>query len=173
VRRAVAVADAVFVALAALATIATIAVSPGLSRAQALASAPVSPELRADLLFGHQSAAQVGAGLQIPLGYYARLGVTGAVGMRLDDISPRTDARVDVLTRFLLDPFRQSPYGLSVGGGIGVRAEPHERLRPVLLVAIDVEGRRSARGWVPAIQLGLGGGARLGLVLRRGAAVLR
>jgi hypothetical protein len=31
-----------------------------------------------------------------------------------------------------------------------------------------VEGRRSAKGLVPAVQVGLGGGLRLGVVVRRG-----
>jgi hypothetical protein len=125
------------------------------------------PEVRADLIAGRQPAAQMGVGVQLPLGYYVRIGIVGAAGVRLDDVSPRADARVDLLARFLLDPFRQSRYGLSVGGGLGLRTEPGDRVRPVLLVAADLEGRRSARGITPALQVGLGGGVRVGLVLRR------
>ena len=73
-----------------------------------------------------------------------------------------------MLARFLLDPFRQTAYGLSLGGGLGVRAESGERVRPVLLVAVDLEGRRSWGGLVPAFQAGLGDGVRFGVVLRRG-----
>jgi hypothetical protein len=141
-------------------------------RGQDVSSMRVSPELRADVLFGHQSAAQIGAGIQIPFGYYVRVGLDAAVGLRLgDDGSSRSrvDGRVDLLTRFLLDPFRQSRYGLSLGGGIGLRAEPGDHARPVLLAAIDVEGARWSSGWVPALQVGLGGGARVGIVLRRGS----
>jgi hypothetical protein len=143
--------------------------------AQQPAAPSISPELRADALLGHQPAVQVGGGVQIPLGYYVRLGIDGAVGMRIGDAASlarstsRLDGRVDLLVRFLLDPFRQTSHGLSVGGGMGLRAEPGDRARPVLLVAVDVEGRRSARGWAPAVQLGLGGGVRVGVVLRRGA----
>jgi hypothetical protein len=144
-----------------------------LVKAQGAVPTAVTPEVRADLVLGHQPAAQVGAGVQIPFGYYVRLGLDGAAGVRVDDVSPRVDARVDLLTRFLLDPFRQSPYGLSVGGGIALRAEPRDRVRPLLLVAIDVEGRRRLSGWVPAVQVGLGGGARVGVVLRRGMANAR
>jgi hypothetical protein len=133
------------------------------------------PELRADVLFGRQAAAQVGAGAQIPFGYYVRVGLDGAVGRRYNDSVPgsRVDARLDLLTRFLLDPFRQSRYGLSVGAGIGLRAEPGDHVRPVLLAALDVEGRRGSSGWVPALEVGLGGGARVGLVLRKGIAAAR
>jgi len=99
--------------------------------------------------------------------------VDGAVGARVNETSPSTerrlDGRLDVLARFLLDPFRQTRYGLSLGGGMSLRAEQGDRVRPVLLVAVDLEGRRSMRGLVPAVQVGLGGGTRIGVVLRRGA----
>lgn len=144
--------------------------------AQQSPSAAMTPELRADLLRGNRPAVQLGGGVQIPIGYYVRLGLIAAVGVRIDDATARpagsrsTDGRLDVLARFLLDPFRQTRYGVSLGGGMSLRAEPGERARPVLLVAMDLEGRRAGQGWVPAVQLGLGGGARLGIVFRRGAA---
>jgi hypothetical protein len=165
---------------ATLAALGLALVLPMPRRAGAQASAPLAaPELRADAILGRRPAIQIGAGVQIPVGYYVRVGVTAAVGGRIDDAasrpasSSRVDGRVDVLARFLLDPFRQTPYGLSFGGGIGLRAEPGDRARPVLLVALDVEGRRMASGWVPALQAGLGGGVRLGVVLRRGVAGAR
>jgi hypothetical protein len=136
----------------------------------------VQPELRLDVIAGHQPAVQLGAGAQIPMGYYVRVGLDGAVGVPTGANAPsprRPDARADLLVRFLLDPFRQSAYGLSLGGGLSARAEPGDRVRPRLLVAVDLEGRRSARGLVPALQVGLGGGARVGVVLRRGARVMR
>jgi hypothetical protein len=156
---------------------ALLASAPTSMRAQQAPSPAVMPELRADVLFGHQPAVQLGGGVQIPLSYYVRLGLDGAVGVRLrDDYLPsgsRIDARIDLVTRFLLDPFRQSRYGLSVGGGIGLRAEPGDHVRPVLLAAIEVEGQRWPSGWVPALQVGLGGGARVGIVLRKGQARAR
>jgi hypothetical protein len=162
---------------AALATAAALIVGMSVPmRGQEVASVGVMPEVRADGLFGHHSAAQLGAGVQIPFGYYVRVGVDAAAGARLGESSgalSRVDGRLDLLTRFLLDPFRQSPYGLSLGGGIGLRAEPGDHVRPVLLAALDLEGRRWASGWAPALQVGLGGGARVGLVLRRGAARAR
>jgi hypothetical protein len=129
------------------------------------------PELRADLIAGGQPALQVGAGLQIPVGVYVRADIDAAVGSRLGDAPAtrsRLDGRVDLLTRFLLDPYRQSAWGISAGGGLSLRAEPGDRVRPLLLVALEVEGRRSARGIAPAVQVGLGGGVRIGVVLRRG-----
>lgn len=138
------------------------------------APAPM-PEIRVDAIVGHQPTVQLGAGVQLPVGYYVRVGVDAAAGIPVgNDQEPRRfDGRVDLLARFLLDPFRQRAYGLSVGGGLSARAEPGDRVRPLLLVAMEVEGRRSARGWVPALQVGLGGGARIGFVLRRGARLTR
>jgi hypothetical protein len=132
------------------------------------------PELRLDVIAGHQPSVQLGVGAQIPVGYYVRVGADVAAGMRTGEPmtlagGSRLDGRLDVLVRFLLDPFRQAAYGLSLGGGMSVRAEPGDRARPLLLAAIDLEGRRSSAGLVPAIQLGLGGGVRIGVILRRGS----
>lgn len=160
---------AAFVALAAVACIAPHA------RAQ-LPTPSVEPEVRLDAIAGHQPAVQLGAGIQIPMGYYVRMGLVGAVGVPTGSDAPsprRADARADLLVRFLLDPFRQSAYGLSIGGGLSARAEPGDRVRPRLLVALDLEGRRSSHGLVPALQVGLGGGVRIGVVLRHGARVMR
>lgn len=140
------------------------------ARAQQPTTPPTIPELRVDLITGDRAAVQLGAGIQIPIGYYVRVGLVGAAGVRIDshEGAGPGSSRVDVLARFLIDPFRQSPYGLSLGGGITLRADGGDRVRPALLVAMDAEGRR-AGGWTPAVQLGLGGGARIGLVMRRGA----
>jgi hypothetical protein len=145
------------------------------ARAQ-VPSPTVEPELRLDVIAGHEPAVQAGAGVQVPMGYYVRVGIVGAVGVPTGADAPsprRADARADLLVRFLLDPFRQSRYGLSIGGGLSARAEPGDRVRPLLLVAMDLEGRRSSHGLVPALQLGLGGGVRVGMILRRGARLMR
>ena len=144
---------------------------PAIGAAQLPTSSPM-PELRLDLIAGGRPAAQIGAGVQLPAGAYVRVGIDGAAGVSLagsGSRAGRADGRLDLLTRFLLDPFRQRAYGLSVGGGVSLRAEPGDRVRPLLLVALEVEGRRGAGGWAPALQLGLGGGARIGLIVRRGA----
>jgi hypothetical protein len=162
----------------ARAMIVALALAAGASTDAAAQAAPAAmPELRADLIVGHAPAIQLGAGVQLAMGTYVRIGLDGAAGVatgaRTADASSRADGRVDLLARFLLDPFRQRAYGLSVGGGLSLRAEPGDRVRPLLLVALDVEGRRSARGVVPALQVGVGGGLRLGIVLRRAARLTR
>ncbi|HET7190074.1 MAG TPA: hypothetical protein VFI52_18105 [Gemmatimonadaceae bacterium] len=163
--------------LSLLALAGAVMAAPHEASAQMPESPGLMPEVRGDVILGRHAAVQLGVGVQIPAGYYVRVGVDGAVGVRIDESSLSTrhplDGRLDVLARFLLDPFRQTSYGLSLGGGMSLRAEQGDRVRPVLLVAVDVEGRRSRRGLVPAMQVGLGGGTRIGVVLRRGAAGAR
>ncbi len=145
-------------------------------RAQAAAPTPAraQPELRADVIIGRQSAVQAGVGIQIPLGYYVRLGADGALGVRTRAVDgSRVDGRVDLVGRFLLDPFLQSPIGVSGGAGLSARFDAGERVVPLLLVVVDIEGRHAVSGWAPALQLGLGGGTRIGMVLRRAAAGMR
>lgn len=139
------------------------------ARAQSVTAMRVEPEVRADVLFGRDAAVQAGAGVQIPFGYYVRVGADASVGARTGAVpGSRVDGRIDILGRFLLDPFRQTAYGFSAGAGLSTRFEQGERSTPLLLVALELEGRRPVSGWVPALQLGVGGGARVGLVLRRG-----
>ncbi len=155
------VARAVSVASLALALV----LSAG-SNAEAQNTSPVYAEYRADAIVGRGTTAQGGAGASVPLGTYVRLGLDAAAGATWRDQATRASGRVDVIGRFLLDPFRESPLGLSFGGGVSVPyTDGDARLRPYLTVVIDVEGRM--RGPVtPAIQVGLGGGARIGVVLR-------
>ena len=134
----------------------------------------VRPEVRADVFLGSRGAVQAGAGLQFPAGLYVRVGADVAAGVRTGRVDgTRLDGRVDVLGRFLLDPYRQSRFGLSAGAGLGTRFERGERATPLLLVAVDVEEHQRGDSWVRALQVGLGGGARVGIVLRRGEASAR
>ncbi|MEO8561212.1 MAG: hypothetical protein ABI601_03995 [bacterium] len=133
----------------------------------------VAPELRVDVLGGHGTSVQGGAGVQIPAGAYVRVGVIAAAGSRWRDGSSRTDGRVDVLARFLIDPFRQSEWGLSAGGGVTLSAMSGDRVRPHLLVAVDLEGPCTLHGLSPAFQVGLGGGVRAGFGLRWSGRVTR
>jgi hypothetical protein len=126
----------------------------------------VTPELRADIVrLNDHFGVEAGGGVQLPMGYYTRLGVTAAGGA----IGSNASGRLDVVARFLFDPFLQQRWGVSAGGGISLRARAHDRVRPYLLTVIDLEGPHSASGLSPALQLGLGGGIRLGGALRWGA----
>jgi hypothetical protein len=137
-------------------------------RAQELAAPPAYAEYRADAIVTRGFAAEGGAGVVIPGGTYVRVGIDGAAGPTWRDGAVRAGGRVDVIGRFLLDPFREVPYGISLGGGVSVPyVQGDAHLRPYVTVVLDVEGRRRRSGWTPALQLGLGGGARIGVVLRR------
>jgi len=127
---------------------------------------PVYPEFRVDAIVGRETAAQAGVGVVIPAGIYVRLGVDAAGGATFAGGASRASGRVDAIGRFLLDPFRETAVAVSFGGGLSVPyVDGQTHLRPYLTAVIDVEGRM--RGSVtPALQLGLGGGARIGLVLR-------
>jgi hypothetical protein len=132
-------------------------------------STRVQPEVRADAILSDRQVVQGGVGLNIPAGFYARIGVVVAGGADIERGFAVTAGRVDVLARFLLDPFRQARWGLSVGGGVSLRAREGDRVRPYLLTLVDLEGPRIRAGWAPALQVGLGGGVRIGLGIRRGA----
>jgi hypothetical protein len=148
--------------------------SPLMLHAQAAQQMKVEPEIRLDaIISARQSSLQAGAGADIPVGYYVRIGMIGAVGARLGGDAQGAVGRVDLLGRFLLDPFRQSSVGLSAGGGVSLRAERGEGVRPFLIGVLDLEGRRSAGGISPALQVGLGGGVRIGAALRWGVARAR
>jgi hypothetical protein len=136
------------------------------AHAQADYQLRVTPELRADVIrINDRSGAEAGGGVQIPMGYYTRIGVTAAAGA----IASNASGRLDVVARFLFDPFLQQRWGLSAGGGVSFRARANDRVRPYLLTVIDLEGPHGPNGISPSLQLGLGGGIRLGAALRWGA----
>jgi hypothetical protein len=153
--------------LVILASISLGAASPlGAQSAAASTRVTVAPELRVDVLGGRQTSVQLGAGAQIPVGPYVRVGAIAGVGAPVTSGSSGAVGRLDVLARFLIDPFRQARWGLSAGGGVSLRAEARDRVRPNLLLVLDLEGPRSSRGFSPALQLGVGGGVRAGIGFR-------
>ncbi len=100
-----------------------------------------------------------------------RVGVIGAGGTSWrDGQSAAASARADVIGRFALDPFRERRWGLSAGGGLSVRydqasVDRRQRWRALVAIVLDLEGPR-AGSIAPALQLGLGGGLRGGVILR-------
>jgi hypothetical protein len=73
---------------------------------------------------------------------------------------------VDGLVRFVVDPLRESRWAPYAAGGIGGIYDGPEKWRAVLVGVIGAEGPVTGRV-VPAIELGFGGGVRVGFVLRR------
>jgi hypothetical protein len=134
-----------------------------------IAQQPLQTEARVDGIFAHTSAVEVGLGVSIPTGLYVRTGVVAGAGVGKHGAEGRTD----LLSRFSLDPFRQSRWSLYGGGGISGRYRTREDggSHAYLLLFIGLEGPLSlgrTAGWVPAFEAGLGGGARVGLIVRRG-----
>lgn len=130
---------------------------------------PLQVEGRLDAIIARSTGFEAGLGLSVPSGIYMRLGVVAGLGAGRHGVEGRTD----LIARFSLDPFRQSrwaPYG---GAGISgrYRAKLDGGSRAYLLVFLGLEGPLAlgARsGIVPAVEVGLGGGARVGVILRRG-----
>ena len=143
------------------------ALSACAARAAAQNSSAPGPymEYRADAIVARGAAVEAGLGAVIPFGAYVRLAIDGAAGPAWRDGSAHAAGRVDAIGRFLLDPFREIPLAVSLGGGLSVPYVQGERVRPYLAVVADIEGRPRG-GFTPALQVGLGGGGRIGVVIR-------
>ena len=130
---------------------------------------PLQAEGRLDAIVAHTAGVEAGFGLSVPAGIYMRTGLVAGIGAGRHGLEGRTD----LISRFSLDPFRQSnwaPYG-----GAGISGRYRSRLdggsRAYLLVLLGVEGPLplgQTSGIVPAFEVGLGGGARFAVILRRG-----
>jgi hypothetical protein len=150
-----------------LCSLAAVAAMPGCTLAQSDGfKPPVQFEMRADLLGGPPAGAQLGAGANVTMGSYIRIGADAALGASSRDGGAVASGRVDFVSRYLLDPFREFRLGPYVGGGFTAQWDRRANWRGDLLVIIGVEGPVHA-GWRTSVELGLGGGARLGVVLRR------
>jgi hypothetical protein len=126
-------------------------------------------EVRVDGIFARSSAVEAGYGVSIPTGIYMRTGLVVGVGAGRHGI----ESRADFVSRFSLDPFRQSRWSPYAGGGLSgrFRSLADGGAKGYLLVFLGIEGPLAdgkKSGWVPAVEVGLGGGARVGLLLRRG-----
>jgi len=143
----------------------------------ALSQSPQQPlqiEGRLDAIVAHTTGLEAGLGLSVPAGIYVRTGLVGGIGAGRHGVEGRTD----LISRFSLDPFRQSrwaPYG---GGGVSgrYRWSLDGGSHAYLLVFLGVEGPLAAAnrsGIVPAFELGLGGGARFSFILRQGITARR
>jgi hypothetical protein len=129
----------------------------------------VQSEVRVDGIFARSSGMEAGYGVSIPSGIYVRTGLVGGAGAGRHGV----ESRADFITRFSLDPFRQSRWAPYAGAGLSGRFRPtvDGGARAFLLVFLGLEGPLpdgQLSGWVPAVEVGLGGGARVGLIFRRG-----
>jgi len=126
-------------------------------------------EVRVDAIFARSSGVEAGYGVNIPAGIYVRTGLVGGAGAGRHGI----ESRADFIARFSLDPFRQSRWAPYAGAGLSgrFRALADGGAKGYLLVFLGLEGpllNGQVLGWMPAVEVGLGGGARVGVILRRG-----
>lgn len=134
--------------------------------AQAFRFVPtVQGEMRTELSVTGRSVAAVGAALNVPAGYYVRVGAGVAFGREIG-ANPRNAGRGEVTVRFLADPFAEWRWGPYAGAGVAMdwRDGQSGRAAVVLVAGTDLPTR--AR-WQPAVEVGVGGGARVAIVLRR------
>ena len=124
------------------------------------------PELRLDATSAHIPRLDLSAGAVIPVGIYVRLALTGGAGIARENGQAHAAGRADAIARFELDPLKQHTRGAYVGAGLSLfgRDGPHVRAYLALVAAVELKQRH---GWVPSIEAGLGGGARIGIGLHR------
>ena len=128
-------------------------------------------ETRLDGVFARSSAVQAGYGFSFPAGLYVRNGLVGGIGVGRHG----ADGRIDLLSRFSFDPFRESRWSPYAGAGFSTqfRSERDGGTRGFLLAYLGFEGPLplgQRTGLVPALEVGFGGGTHIGLILRRGIA---
>jgi hypothetical protein len=129
----------------------------------------IQSEGRLDAIFARTTGVEAAYGFSVPVGIYVRSGIIAGVGAGRHGVEGRTD----FISRFSFDPFRQTRWAPYAGAGLSgrYRSELDGGARAYLLVFLGVEGPLplgELSGWVPALEVGLGGGARVGLILRRG-----
>jgi hypothetical protein len=126
-------------------------------------------EFRLDAIFARSSGVEAAYGFSVPAGIYVRPGLVAGIGAGRHGV----EGRSDLIARFSFDPFRQSRWAPYAGGGLSgrYRSELDGGSKAYLLVFLGVEGPLALgelKGWVPALEVGLGGGGRVGFILRRG-----
>jgi hypothetical protein len=133
--------------------------------AQERAPSPLQWEGRFDALLTPLPGAHAGGGLNVRAGHYARIALTAAFGAVSDRGETLASGRADATVRFLLDPFAEARRGWYGGAGLSVRGDGDRAWHGGLVLMLGVEGTRTSRT-VRAVELALGGGVRLGVVLR-------
>lgn len=145
--------------------------APTALRAQSVTSNPSAPlpqlERRIEVAPTPAAGFAAGLGVNVRAGYYARVGIHAAAGIARRDDGFVGVQRVEAVSRFLFDPFGEFPRGLYGGGGFAVRHAPGDPVRGDLVVVVGMEGPLGTRRTIPAVELALGGGARLSVVYRQ------
>lgn len=123
-------------------------------------------EGRGEALIARRTSTLFAVGAAVRVGTYARVAAWAGGGPSLGE-PDRVVGRVEGGVRFLLDPFRERRIGPYAMAGIGIRGVDRWRERGgYLVLLVGAEGARR-KGWAPSVELGLGDGARIALVVRR------
>jgi hypothetical protein len=155
--------------LVALLLATPIAIEAQGSQASRQAGVPsrVRTEARTDAFIARIDALHAGVGLATDLGTYFRLASIIGIGAADVDGETVTSGRAEILGRFVLDPFREARWGVYGATGILARYEDGPGTRGYLTLLLGVE-LPSERPTVTAVELGMGGGVRLGVAIRQG-----
>lgn len=126
----------------------------------------VRPELRTEVVSGRVVAAHAGGALMLGTGTYIHGALVVGGGPAWKGRDSRSGFKADLVARFFLDPFRESRWGLYGTAGLGALYDGFEGWRPILATGVGLEFPSVARAtW--AAEVGLGGGFRVALALRR------
>jgi hypothetical protein len=121
----------------------------------------LQPEIRFDVVGPAPVSLEPGVGVNGRLGNYVRSAF--AIGYDARGVEHRAGERwrFDLTARVTLDPFRAQRVGFSFGGGVS-----HRGSTTYLAALFDLEGPE-VLGMLPALQVGVSGGVRGGIILRR------
>ena len=127
-------------------------------------------ESRFEILAARHTTYAIGPGVAYPLSSYARAAVWVTGGRPIGDGGANDEgdglvARAEGVVRFHLDPFKERERGFYAGAGIGVRWMSHVSGTEYLMLQLGLEGK-VARA-IAAVELGVGDGVRLAVVVRQ------
>jgi len=126
---------------------------------------PFMPEARLDLIAGDNSALQAGLSVTTALSTYFSLGATAGAGISESGFS----GRGDLFGRFSLDPYHQNAWEPYVGGGATVRLDTGGPGTHAYVLGFVGLAGPTMGNVAPGLELGVGGGVRLGVTLRWGS----
>lgn len=139
----------------------------GAAHAEAQEREPLlQPAGRVDVLASRITAVQMSAELSTAAGRNLRVALVGGVGGSYGHGESGLSARAELVGRFLLDPDFTARWAPYAGGGLGARYDRIADWSGVLSVFLGVEGP-DWNGVVPFLEVGYGGGGRVGMGLRR------
>lgn len=142
-----------------------IALAPVALAAQQRVTAAPQFEARLDAILSPGGGAMLGLGVNVRAGWYTRLGFAFSAGAISSAGALRDTQRLDATARFLFDPFAEGRRAFYAGAGLGARRAESGDVEGLLLGIVGAEGPSAGRV-VPSVELTLGGGARLAVVLR-------